>query len=149
MPASRWRKEEKHTMRELKHGVEEVRRVALRSRKSRKWARWLVANCVSKPSAVSSAAARTLSREFRPIVNSSICPGSRISDRAAYPLVVSRTSRKSFAPVELRALTVSMPIPGAHPVMRATLSDSSPTSLSSFTISRAVGRASPGPLQFW
>ena len=147
--------------------------MGLRSWKSRKWARWLVPNCVSKPSAVlpsgvamtpalfmrilsvllfflnSSAAECMLSKEFKSIFKSSTCPGFRMSDKAACPLAVSRTPRKSLAPVVLRALAVSMPMPEEQPVMRTTLSLSLPCKPSSLTISRAVERASPGPLGFW
>ncbi len=173
MPAPRWPEEERQTTRELKLGVEEARRVGLRSWKRRKCARWLVPNCVSKSSAVlpsgvamtpallmrmfrvrlffwnSSAAERTLAREFRSIFRSSTCPGFKMSDRAACPLAMSRTPRKSFAPVVFRALAVSMPMPEEQPVMRTTLSVSLPCRPSSLTMSMAVGRASPGPFEFW
>ena len=173
MPAPRWPEEVRQTTRELKVGVAEARRVGLRSWKSRKCARWLVPNWVSKPSAVLpsggamtpallmrmfrvllfflkfSAAERTLSRELRSIIKSSTCPGFRTSDRAACPLAASRTPRKSLAPVELSALAVSIPMPEEQPVMRKTLSVSLPCKPSSLMMSRAVGRASPGPLGFW
>ena len=91
------------------------------------------------------AAARTLSRELRSKLRSSTRPGSRMSDRADSPLAVSRTPRKSFAPVADSARAVSMPIPEEQPVMRNTLSESLPSRLSSLTISKAVGRESSTP----
>ena len=168
-----WPDDETHTTREAKGGVAEASRVGLSSWKSRKCARWLVPSCASKPSAVrvrsgkpmmpallmrmcsledcwrkASAHERTDWRELRSSWRRETRPSSRMSPRTVRPLLRSRTVAKMRAPVDPSARAVSMPRPDEQPVMRMVLSDSLLVKSLSRTISRAVGRASPGPVRF-
>jgi len=146
------------TTRLLKEGVLGLMRVSIKRLKSRKCARWLVPNWVSKPSVVrvrvgmamtpalqmrtlrprallrsrnSFAPARTLARELRSMRRSSTRLGSRMSERAVLPRSRSRTVQYVVAPVAAIARAVSTPIPEEQPVMRKVLSCNLPSRPSS------------------
>lgn len=157
--------------RELKDAVEAARRVGLRRLKRRKWPRWLVPNCISKPSTVvlpglgmamtpalqmriansfsffrnSCALFRTEAREERSCSMRKTRSEVRMSPRASRALGRSRAVRYSFAPVRARDRAVSTPRPEEQPVMKMVLPVSLPSIASSAMIWLAVGRASPGP----
>ena len=169
MPDARWPLEEIQTTRELNSGVEGLSMASLSRLKRRKWERWLVPNCVSKPSTVfpsgtammpalltrtfslellernSAAHLRTLSSEPRSMCKNSIWEGLKKLAQASSPFFTFLTVKNNFAPVLARARAASTPIPLDAPVIRMTLSVSLPSRSSSLMICRAVGRESPGP----
>jgi hypothetical protein len=91
------------------------------------------------------AQARTLSSEDKSHKINSTRPGSRMPERASSALLRSRAWQWTVVPVAARARAVSTPMLEEQPVTRTTFPPSLPSRSLSLTISRAVGRASPGP----